>query len=418
LRANGVSETLITGNAEPWDKFLAWAKTMPALIGNPLYHWTHLELQRYFDIHETLDGESARAIWEGANEKLRKDPELSVLGIFKKFKVYALGTTDDPADSLEWHDAIRRQGKTATKVLPSFRPDRALNIEKPDFAAYIAALGKAAGRGIVTLKDLLAALEDRVNFFDSLGCRASDHGLEYLPFRAENRGIPRGEAAWERELDGIFAAALEGKAPSEKQAESWRTFLLTRLAAEYQRRGWAMQIHIAAIRNTNSRAFGELGPDTGYDAAHDHPAAAKLALLLDYLESAGRLPKTILYSLNPKDFYPLATIMGSFQGNGGESPIPGRMQLGSAWWFLDHRDGMEAQMRLLGNVGLLSRFVGMLTDSRSFLSYPRHEYFRRILCNMLGNWAEEGEIPGDFELLGGMARDISFRNARRYFETP
>jgi glucuronate isomerase len=413
LRANGINENLITGDAEPWDKFLAWAETMPALIGNPLYHWTHLELQRYFDIHEVLNGESARTIWEAANEKLQRDPELSARGILKKFKVYALGTTDDPADSLEWHEKIRQDGTCAAKVLPSFRPDRALNIENPGFAGYIGTLGKAAGRNIVTVRDLLAALENRIAFFDSLGCRESDHGLEFIPFRtaAEDRGTGIAEGAWEKEMEAVFAGALGGKSPGADQTESWKTFILTRLAAAYHDRHWVMQIHAAALRNINSRALGTLGADTGYDAVHDHPAAAKLARLLDYLESAGKLPKTILYSLNPKDFYPLATIMGGFQGQG-----PGNMQLGSAWWFLDHRDGMENQMRLLANVGLLSRFVGMLTDSRSFLSYPRHEYFRRILCNILGNWAEEGEVPADLGLLGGMVRDISFRNAQRYFE--
>jgi glucuronate isomerase len=421
LRANGVNERLITGDAEPWDKFLAWARTMPALIGNPLYHWTHLELQRYFDIHEVLNGESARAIWEAANEKLRKDPELSTLGILKKFNVYAVGTTDDPADSLEWHQKIRRDGKTGAKVLPSFRPDRALNIENPGFAAYVGTLARAAGRNITTPRELLAALEDRIAFFDTLGCRASDHGLDYIPFKTTPEGPGSGEAAWEQELQAAFNGALAGRTPGPAQVESWKTFILTRLAAAYHDRGWAMQIHVAALRNINSRALAELGPDTGYDAVHDLPAASALARLLDYLASAGKLPKTILYSLNPGDFYPLATIMGGFQGDPSPpdqaAQLPGRMQLGSAWWFLDHRDGMEAQMRLLGNVGLLSRFIGMLTDSRSFLSYPRHEYFRRILCNLLGNWAEAGEAPRDFQLLGGMVRDISFRNARRYFET-
>jgi glucuronate isomerase len=411
MRASGIDEELITGNAEPWDKFSAWAGIMPALVGNPLYHWTHLELQRYFGIYEILNKDSARAIWEAANGKLQKDDDFSVRGILKKFKVYAVGTTDDPADSLEWHQKIRRDGKTPAKVLPSFRPDRALAIENPDFAAYAAALGKAAGRDIATAAGLLGALKDRIAFFDSLGCRASDHGLEYLPFRIPD--AQGGEGAWEKALDGVLSAALDGRAPSPGEAESWKTFLLTRLAAEYKNRGWAMQLHLSAIRGVNSRALGELGPDTGYDSVHDHPVSAKLARFLDYLESAGRLPKTILYSLNPKDFYPLATIMGSFQGQG-----PGNMQRGSAWWFLDHKDGMENQMRLLANAGLLSRFVGMLTDSRSFLSYPRHEYFRRILCNILGDWAEEGEAPADFELLGGLVRDISFRNAQRYFETP
>jgi glucuronate isomerase len=409
MRANGINEKLITGDAEPWDKFLAWAETMPALIGNPLYHWTHLELQRYFDIYEILNKDSAKAIWEGANEKLQRDPEFSVSGILKKFDVYMLGTTDDPADSLEWHEKIRRDGRTSAKVLPSFRPDRVLNIEKPDFAVYIAALGKVAGRTISTIEDLLGVLKDRIAFFDSLGCLASDHGLEYLPWAV----MGSGEGSWEKALDGVFSAAMNGRVPGAGEIESWKAFILTRLAAEYCDRGWAMQIHLSAIRGINSRALEEMGPEIGHDSVHDHPVSAKLSQFLDYLESAGKLPKTILYSLNPKDFYPLATIMGSFQGS-----VPGKMQLGSAWWFLDHKDGMEDQMKLLANVGLLSRFVGMLTDSRSFLSYPRHEYFRRILCNILGDWAEAGEIPTDFELLEAMVRDISFRNAQRYFETP
>jgi glucuronate isomerase len=412
LRANGIGEHLITGDGEPYDKFLAWVETVPKTIGNPLYHWTHLELQRYFDIHEPLNRESAPAIWKAANERLKNDPDLSVFGIFEKFKVYAVGTTDDPADNLEWH--AKAAGATATKVLPSFRPDRVLNIEKPDFAEYIGKLGVAAGRNISGVEDLLAALRDRIAFFDKMGCRVSDHGLEYPPFatsRGDTPGSPVDQGRWETEVRETFTAALAGKAPDARSAESWRTFVLNFLGEEYANRGWAMQIHLAAIRAVNSRALRTLGPDTGYDAVHDHPAAEKLARLLDLLESRGKLPKTILYSLNIKDFYPLGTIMGCFQGGG----IPGKLQLGSGWWFLDHIDGMEAQIRILANVGLLSRFVGMLTDSRSFLSYPRHEYFRRILCNILGTWAENGEIPCDFPLLAGMVQDISFGNAERYF---
>jgi glucuronate isomerase len=412
LRANGIDEKLITGDGEPYDKFLAWAETVPKTIGNPLYHWTHLELQRYFDIHEPLNRESAPAIWNAANNKLKNDPELSVFGIFKKFKVYAVGTTDDPADTLEWHE--KAAGMTETKTLPSFRPDRVMNIEKPDFAEYIGNLGRAAGRNISSLADLLGALRDRIAFFDKLGCRASDHGLEYLPFETaagDTPGSPINQARWEKEAGETFAAALAGKAPDARSAESWKTLILNFLGEEYADRGWVMQLHMAAIRAVNSRALKTIGPDTGYDAVHDHPAAAKLARLLDLLESRGKLPKTILYSLNLKDFYPLGTIMGCFQGGG----IPGKLQLGSGWWFLDHIDGMEAQMKILANVGLLSRFVGMLTDSRSFLSYPRHEYFRRILCNILGTWVEKGEIPNDFPLLAGMVKDISFGNAERYF---
>jgi glucuronate isomerase len=331
-----------------------------------------------------------------------------------------VGTTDDPADSLEWHQ--KAAGETETKILPSFRPDKILNIEKPDFAVYISKLAAAAGRNISSLEDLLAAVRSRIDFFDTLGCRASDHALEFPPCAtasADNAGAQGiNYSLWEKEVKENFAAALAGKTPDSRGVESWKTYLLNFLGAEYANRGWAMQIHLAAIRSVNSAAFKRFGPDTGYDAVHDHGVSAKLARLLDLLDSEGKLPKTILYSLNIKDFYTLGTIMGCFQGEADSSKpgIPGKLQLGSAWWFLDHIDGMEAQMKILGNVGLLSRFVGMLTDSRSFLSYPRHEYFRRILCNILGNWAENGEIPCDFELLSGMVKDISFRNAERYFE--
>jgi glucuronate isomerase len=421
LRANGISENLITGNADPYDKFLAWADTIPKLIGNPLYHWTHLELQRFFNITEPLNRESAPAIWKAANEQLQKDPSLSVFGIFKKFKVYAVGTTDDPADTLEWHQ--KAKGATETKVLPSFRPDKILNIEKPDFAEYIAKLGAAAGTNISNLDDLLEAVKNRIEFFDKTGCRASDHALEFPPFATASLDNPAAGPAgvnrglWEKEAGEMFAAALGGKVPDSRAVESWKTFMLNFLGGEYFDRGWAMQIHLAAIRSVNSAALKKLGPDTGYDAVHDHPASEKLSRLLDLLSYGDRLPKTILYSLNIKDFYTLGTIMGCFQGDNDSAKqgIPGKMQLGSGWWFLDHIDGMEAQMKILGNTGLLSRFVGMLTDSRSFLSYPRHEYFRRILCNILGNWAENGEIPDDFSLLSGMVKDISFRNAERYF---
>jgi glucuronate isomerase len=403
-----VDEALITGKeADPYDRFLAWADCMPRLLGNPLYHWTHLELRRFFGITDPLNRESAPAIWKAANSVLQNDSEFSVYGIFKKFNVYAVGTTDDPADTLEWHH--KAAGKTETKVLPSFRPDKALNIEKEGFAGYIASLGRVAGKSISTLGDLFEALKDRIAFFDKLGCRAADHGLEYMPFEAACDGSTG--AGWEKEAAALFRRTLAGARPEARDAESYKTFVLSFLAGEYAKKGWVMQLHLGAIRNNNTRMFRAIGPDTGYDAIHDCPVSAKLSRFLDNLEEQGKLPKTILYSLNFKDFYPLATIMGCFQGG-----IPGKMQLGSSWWFLDHRDGMEDQMKLLANVGLLSRFIGMLTDSRSFLSYPRHEYFRRILCNLIGTWAEDGEIPGDFGLLGGMVRDISFRNAFAYFE--
>ena len=426
LRANGVDEALITGRAsDPYDRFLAWADTMPKLIGNPLYHWTHLELQRYFDIYEPLNKESAPAIWKAANEKLKNDPDLCVYGIFKKFRVYAVGTTDDPADTLEWHSKIAAAKVTETKVLPSFRPDKAINIDKEGFAEYIAKLGEAAGKTIATLPDLLEVLKSRVDLFDKLGCRASDHGLEYLPFEAAANGsadVSTG-ALWEKEAGETFVKVLSGdkadpKSPlaDRRAMDSYKTFVFAFLAACYAEKGWAMQIHLSAIRNINTRMFKALGPDTGYDAVHDHSVAVNLARFLDLLEQQGKLPRTILYSLNFSDFYVLATVMGSFQGGGiSGNRIPGKMQLGSSWWFIDHRDGMEDMMKLLGNVGLLPRFIGMLTDSRSFLSYPRHEYFRRILCNLLGTWAEAGEIPNDFTLLSGIVRDISFGNAKGYF---
>jgi len=413
MRALGVDEERITGKAEPWDKFLAWAKTAPYLIGNPLYHWTHLELQRYFDIHEPLSPASAPAIWKAANERLKNDPAFSVFGIFKKFNVYAVGTTDDPADSLEHHKAVA--GKTPTKVLPSFRPDKAINIDKDGFVEYIWRLSEAGGVTIHSLVDLLNVLTARIDLFHALGCRAADHGLESVPFELDTDG--GAGLTWERETDETFRKAMGREPVTPREAESFKTFMITRLASEYNRRDWAMQLHVAALRNNNDLMFRNLGPDTGYDAVHDLPVAAKLARLLDRMESDAALPRVILYSLNFKDLYPMATIMGCFQGAIPRYPcVPGKMQLGSAWWFLDHKDGMEDQMRLLANVGLLSRFIGMLTDSRSFLSYPRHEYFRRILCNMVGTWAENGEIPADMDLLSGMVRDIAFGNARRYFE--
>jgi glucuronate isomerase len=419
MRANGINEEFVTGSADPYDKFLAWADTVPRLIGNPLYHWTHLELRRYFDINEPLNPKSAPAIWKTANEKLANDPSLSVFGIFRKFNVYAVGTTDDPADSLEWHEKIK--GAAETLVLPSFRPDRAVNIEKPDFAEYITKLGKATGKNINCLDDLLGAISGRIDFFHKTGCRFADHGLDFVPFATASGDACLARPAeinfvqWEKEVKGIFTRALAGKKPDARETESWKTFCLNFLGEEYANRGWAMQLHISAIRSVNSDMLASVGPDMGFDAVADYPVAEKLARFLDILAFRGKLPKTILYSLNFKDLYPMATIMGGFQSDSSEESLPGKMQLGSGWWFLDHIDGMEAQMKLLGNTGLLSRFVGMLTDSRSFLSYPRHEYFRRVLCNILGTWAENGEIPNDFELLGGMVRDISFRNAKRYF---
>jgi glucuronate isomerase len=436
MRALGIEESFITGGIPAYEKFLAWARTIENLIGNPLYHWTHLELQRYFGIFEPLTEKSAPAIWEKANALL-KTPELSVKGIFEKFKVYAVGTTDDPVDSLQHHIAIADGtapiGKIQTKVIPSFRPDKALNINNPGFDSYIENLAAASGVSINTVDDVLAALEKRLDFFASRGCRASDHALEYAPFvlapdsRIE-KAFTTARFATSRNPSVIFANAIVGKYPSvsKEDADAYKTKILCGLGKLYAERGIVMQLHLSAIRNVSGFTYKILGPDSGYDAVCDREQSANLAALLDHMESNNRvsLPKTILYTLNPKDYYPLATIIGGFQDNskrgekrtGNNGGIEGKMQLGTAWWFCDHRDGMEEQMRILANVGMLPSFVGMLTDSRSFLSYPRHEYFRRILCNLIGKWVENGEYPQDREKLEEIVRGISFENAKKYFE--
>lgn len=402
MRSNGIAEELITGkDADPFDKFYAWADTLEHALGNPLYHWTHLELQRYFDINEPLNRKSAKAIYEETNRKFKEDKNLSVKGIMKQFKVYAVGTTDDPADDLLFHKDIAGQKDFPAKVLPSYRPDKALAIEKDSFAAYIATLAKAASMSITTAADVVAALIARLDFFVEHGCKASDHALVTAPavFRSES------------EVNAIFAKKLAGASLSALEVEAYKTYVLSHLARAYAKRNIAMQLHFASIRDNNEKMFKLLGPDTGFDASHDKELAQGLSAFLSALSATDEVPKTILYSLNPKDYYTLASLMGCYQGG-----IPGKLQLGSAWWFADHKDGMEEQMKVLGNLGLFPRFIGMLTDSRSFLSYPRHEYFRRILCNMVGTWAEDGEIPSDMDMLGTVVKNISFGNAKAYFE--
>lgn len=402
MRACGFDERLITGDADPYDKFLAWAETMENLIGNPLYHWTHLELQRYFGINDILCRKNAKKIYTEANEKFASDPELSVFGIMKKFKVYAVGTTDDPADDLEMHKLIAKEGKCPAKVIPSYRPDKALNIEKPDFAAYIEKLAKAYGKDIKSVDDVIAALIDRLDFFVSLGCKASDHALVTCP-----------STFWsDADVEAVFQKRMNGDDVTACEADAYRTKVLTALAKAYNSRNVAMQFHFASIRDNNRTMFAILGPDTGYDASHDKELAEGIKAFFGNLSVTDEVPKTIFYTLNPKDYYTLATLMGCYQGKG----IKGKMQLGSAWWFCDHKDGMEEQMKVLANVGVLPAFIGMLTDSRSFLSYSRHEYFRRILCNMVGNWVENGEFPNDEEIIGKIVEDISFNNAKAYFE--
>ncbi len=388
MRSNGIDERYITGDAPDYEKFAAFAKTLPLLIGNPIYHWTHLELKRYFDINEELNGESCERIWNKCNALLER-PEYSAKNLIRRSNVEVICTTDDPADSLEYH---RELGDFEVKILPTFRPDKAVEIGKETFVPYIKAIGASS------YAELTEWIRDRIAFFDSHGCRLSDHALEYVPFA---EGDPA--AAFEKRMSGAELTAHE--------TDSFKTAMLAVCAEEYVKRGWAMQLHIGALRNNNRKMYERLGPDTGFDSVNDLEIAENLARFMNRLEYSDILPKTILYTLNPKDNYTLATMLGNFQS----APTPGKIQFGSGWWFNDQRDGMEAQMKALANLGMLSRFVGMLTDSRSFVSYPRHEYFRRILCNLVGGWVEDGEYPANFDALEKILRGIAYENAKNYF---
>lgn len=400
MRTNGIEEKYITGDAEDKEKFLAWAKTMSACIGNPLYHWTHLELKRYFGIDKLLSEDTAEEIWSRCNEMLKSD-DFSARGLIRRSNVKVVCTTDDPVDTLEHHMALAGDHSFDVKVLPAFRPDKAVNIDKEGFAEYLLKLGAVSGVEIRDFASLKQALLKRMEFFHQTGCRVSDHGLDNAVFAAGT----------EEEAGVILGKAVRGEALTEVEFEKYKTQVLLFLGREYARRNWIMQLHMGTIRNNNLRMMRLLGPDTGFDAIGDHVYALSLARLLNALDETGELPKTILYCLNPGDNEVLATIAGCFQGGG----IPGKIQFGSGWWFNDQKDGMIRQMTALANLGLLSRFVGMLTDSRSFLSYTRHEYFRRILCNLLGEWVENGEAPNDMALLGNMMKDICYHNAQNYF---
>jgi len=398
IRANGEDEKLITGKeSTDYDKFMAFARALPKAIGNPAYHWAHLELQRYFGCDLTLSPATADKIWEICNEKLA-DAGLSVRGIITKSNVTAIATTDDPADSLEWHKALAGDSSFKTKVVPAFRPDQSMNIEKPGFKKYMEKLGASADIVINSLADLFTALKNRIDYFDKLGCLAADHGLDYVPYA-------EGDAA------AIFNKAVNGGSLTENEIETYKTALLLFLGGQYVKHGWVMQLHYSALRNTNTKGFSKLGPDTGFDAISGRECGAKIASLLNRLEQENSLPKTILYSLNPNDDAVLQSISGCFPAAG----IVNRVQQGSAWWFNDTKQGMENQITSFASRGLLGGFLGMLTDSRSFLSYTRHEYFRRILCNLFGEWVENGEYPSDMHTLGAMVQDISYNNTNRYF---
>ena len=400
MRACGVPEDEITGVAPDELRFQRWAECLSRAPGNPLYHWSHMELKKYFGFEGALNGRNAQEVYALCNEKLR-DPSMSVRGIIEQSNVKVICTTDDPADSLEWHRLLAADGSFETKVLPAWRPDKARSIEASDYPAYLARLGTAADVEIDSFESLKQALIRRLDWFETCGCRVSDHGLDYVTC------APAGE----REIETIFARRLAGVLPTEEERQKFYTALLTFLGGEYARRGWVMQLHFGAKRNNNSLAFAAMGADTGYDCIGPASPMGQLTDFLDLLERNGSLPKTILYSLNPNDNATIDSIIGCFQ----DASARGKLQHGAAWWFNDHFQGMTEQLTSLANQGVLGNFVGMLTDSRSFLSYTRHEYFRRILCRLLGRWVEDGLYPADWEQLETIVKDVSCRNAEAYF---
>jgi glucuronate isomerase len=400
MRANGVSERYITGDAPPYEKFLAWARTVPYTLRNPLYHWTHLELQRYFEIAELLNEKSAPAVWERANASLAG---LSTQSILKKFQVEVVCTTDDPTDDLRHHRAIAKSN-LSTRVFPAFRPDKALAIGTEEFPRWVSQLSRAANVEIRDLKSFLSALAKRHHDFHALGCRLSDHGLDHC----------YATPCSEQTAADIFSKAQAQRTISEEEQTQFASFMMLFCARLDAEKGWTKQLHLGARRNVNSAARRQLGPDTGYDTVGDFPQIPTLTAYLDLLAQENALPRMILYNVNPSDTFSFATLIGCFQS--GEQP--GKIQYGSAWWFLDQKQGMTAQLDALSNAGLLSRFIGMVTDSRSFMSYPRHEYFRRILCDLVGRDVARGELPNDDALLRRLVEDICYHNARRYLQLP
>ena len=402
MRSNGVEEQYVTGMVDPFEKFMKFVEAIEMAIGNPMYHWCHLELQQFFGVTEPLTTESAKRIWDHCNNLLQNDPDMSARGLIRKANVVFIGTTDDPIDSLIWHEKIAADPTIEVVVGPSYRPDKAVNIHKAGWKEYIAALAKSVGKeSLPTMQDVLDALVERLEYFHARGCKVSDHGLDYVPF--VNYTV--------EQADAVYQKALKGEKLTIEEVEGFQTVILLCLGKTYHRLDIAMQLHYSCLRNNNQRIFKLQGGDTGVDAIAQNTCGGNISQLLSALDEAGACPKTILYSLNPADNAQLGTLIGCFQG----PEVPGKIQQGSAWWFNDHKVGMEEQMKSLASLGLLGNFVGMLTDSRSFLSYARHDYFRRIMCNLVGNWVENGEYPNIESSLKKIVEGISYYNAKRYF---
>lgn len=400
MRANGVEERYITGDAPDREKFQKYAETMEMCIGNPVYHWTHLELQRFFGYHGVLNGDTAEEVWNLCNAKLQ-DPSMSVRNLIKMSNVTLICTTDDPIDDLKWHKAIAEDPTFDVQVLPAWRPDKAMNLEKPEFIDYIAKLSDVSGVSVNSFAALKEAIRVRLEYFNSRKCNVSDHGIDFVMY----------QPASEEEVEAIFAKRLAGEPLTSEEILKFKTAFMLFVGKEYHRLNWVMQLHYSCKRNNNTLMYNKLGADTGFDCISDYAPVQQMADFLNALNSTDELPKTILYSLNPADNPLIVTVMGCFQGSG----IVGKLQQGSAWWFNDHKTGMTEQMTQLANGGVLGNFLGMLTDSRSFLSYPRHEYFRRIMCELIGGWVENGEYPADEKALKKIVEGISYNNAVRYF---